>query len=181
MDNLAKRTEAILFIHGEPITIEKLARILGSDKTKIREAAEELEQKLIDTALTLVWKDDTLQLATRPAMAKDMEGLIAEEVSREISRAAAETLAIIAYRGPIIKSEIDYIRGVNASYTLRGLLIRGLIERKTNPKDARTYIYQASIDFLKFLGLSKTEELPEYAEFADKFKQFLTTMKKDNL
>ncbi|MBI2507306.1 MAG: SMC-Scp complex subunit ScpB [Candidatus Niyogibacteria bacterium] len=181
MENLAKRIETILFIRGEPVAVEKLAKLLGSDKTKIREAAEELDQKLIGTALTLVWSGDFVQLATRPAMAKDAEGLIKEEISREISSAAAETLAVISYRSPIMKSEIDYIRGVNSSYTLRGLLIRGLIERKTNPKDARTYIYQASIDFLKFLGISRIEDLPQYAESADKFKQFLTTMKKENL
>ena len=180
MNSLAKRIEATLFIHGEPLTLDRLVKLLGVEITKIRQAAEELDQKLIDTALTLVWKDDSLQLATRPAVAEDIDRLIKEEISREISRAAAETLAIIAYRGPLIKSEIDYIRGVNSSYTLRNLLIRGLIERKTNPKDARTYIYKVSIDLLKFLGLSKIGELPEYSEFAEKFKQFLNIKPEEN-
>jgi len=173
MDNLAKRIQAVLFINGEPVAIDRLVKILGSDKTGIRRAAEELDQKLSDTALTLVWRGETLQLATRSEFAKDVEILVKEEVSRDLSRASAETLAVIAYRGPITRSEVDYIRGVNSSYTLRNLLIRGLVERKSNPKDGRTYIYQASMEFLKFLGLGKIDELPEYSEFTQKLEKFL--------
>ncbi len=173
MENLAKRIEAILFIQGDPVSVERLAKLLGADKTQIRQAAEELDKKLADTALTLVWKGNFLQMATRPEFAKDAETLVKEEVSRELSRASAETLAIIAYRGPVTRTEIDYARGVNSSYTLRNLLIRGLIERKSNPKDGRTYIYQPSFEFLKFMGLSKIEELPEHAELTRKFEEFL--------
>lgn len=161
------------------MALERLVKILGIDITEIRKAAEELDQRLIDTALTLVWKGNDLQLVTRPALSKDVEVLVKEEMSKEISRASSETLAIAAYRGPLTRAEIDYIRGVNSSYTLRNLLIRGLIERKTNPKDARTYIYQVSIDFLKFLGLAKLEELPEYAGFSDKLGQFLSDKPKE--
>ena len=175
MENLAKRIEAVLFVQGEPITVDRLSKILGGDKTQIRQAADELDKKLIDTALTLVWKGESLQLATRPNFAKEVEALAKEEVSRDLSRAASETLAVVAYRGPMTRGEIDYIRGVNSSYTLRNLLIRGLIERRPNPKDGRTFIYQASIEMLKFLGLGKIEDLPEYAEFTQKLTEFLAT------
>ena len=174
MDNLPKRIQAVLFINGEPVAIDRLAKILGGDKTRIRQAAEELDQKLSGTALTLVWKGDSLQLVTRSEFAKDVETLVKEEVSRDISRAAAETIAIVAYRGPVTRMDIDYIRGVNSSYTLRNLLVRGLIERKTNPKDGRTYVYQTSLEFLKFLGLNKTEDLPQYSEFVKKMDEFLS-------
>ncbi|MEK7566553.1 MAG: SMC-Scp complex subunit ScpB [Patescibacteria group bacterium] len=180
MENLSKRIEAILFIHGEPVTIERLSKILEADKTQIRQASDELDKNLTGTALTLVWKGDSLQLATRPNFSKDVDTLVKEEVSRDLSRASAETLAIIAYRGPLTRSEADYIRGVNSSYTLRNLLIRGLIERKSNPKDGRTYIYQASLEFLKFLGLGKIDELPEYAEFKQKLSAFLTDKPAEN-
>ena len=180
MENLDKRIEAILFIHGEPVSLERLVKILAGSKTDMQEALNELDRRLTGTALTLVWHKDTVQLATRPAFAKDTQTLIKEEVSSEISRAAAETLAVVAYKGPLARAGIDYIRGVNSSYTLRNLLIRGLIERKTNPKDSRTYIYQVSADFLKFLGLSRIEELPEYADFTKQFEGFLAVKPKAN-
>ncbi|OGZ29813.1 MAG: SMC-Scp complex subunit ScpB [Candidatus Niyogibacteria bacterium RIFCSPLOWO2_01_FULL_45_48] len=175
MENLSKRIEAVLFVHGEPITLERLAKFLGADKTKIKQAAEELDKSLSGTALTLVWKDNSLQLATRPDFTKDVGALVSEEISGELSRASAETLAVVAYRGPITRAEIDYIRGVNSSYILRNLLIRGLIERKSNPKDGRTYIYQASFGFLKFLGLGKMDELPDYGEFTQRLGKFIET------
>lgn len=180
MENLAKKIEAILFVHGEPVTVDRLSKILGMDKTQIRQGAGELDQKLSDTALTLVWKGDSLQLATRPDFAKEVETVAKEEISRDLSRAASETLAVVAYRGLVTRGEIDFIRGVNSSYTLRNLLIRGLVERKSNPKDGRTYIYQSSIDFLKFLGLGKIEDLPEYAEFTQKLTSFLADKPKEN-
>ena len=83
MNDLAKRIEAILFIHGEPITIDRLVKILGVDKIKVRQAAEELDHRLIDTALTLVWRGDALQLATRPALAKDIINRFRDPLKRE--------------------------------------------------------------------------------------------------
>ena len=84
-----------------------------------------------------------------------------------------ETLAIVAYSGPVPRAEIDFIRGVNSSFTLRNLLISGLVEREINPKDRRTFIYKPSMDFLRFLGLGKLEDLPEYGEFRKSSEDFL--------
>lgn len=174
MENLTKRIEALLFIHGEPMALDRLSKLLGINKTEIRQASEELDRSLSESALTLVWHNETIQLATRPQFAKDAEVLIKEEISPELSRASAEALTVIAYRGPLSRSEIDYIRGVNSSYILRNLLIRGLIERATNSKDSRIYLYKTSIDFLKYLGLSRIEDLPQYGEFKNKFQEFLS-------
>lgn len=180
MENLAKCLEALLFVHGEPMGVDRLAKLTERTKTQIQEALVGLDKALSGSALVLVWRDDLVQLATRPQFAKDVEVLVKEEVSRDLSRAAAETAAVIAYRGPMTRSAIDYIRGVNSSYTLRNLLIRGLIERKSNPKDSRTYIYNISIDFLKFLGLSRLEDLPGHADFAKHLQEFLTAKPKEN-
>ena len=75
-----------------------------------------------------------------------------------------ETLSIILYQGPISRSDIDYIRGVNSQFILRNLLIRGLIERIDNPNDARSFLYKVSINLLANLGINKIEELPEYEQ-----------------
>ncbi|EKE10649.1 MAG: hypothetical protein ACD_15C00221G0001 [uncultured bacterium] len=92
-----------------------------------------------------------------------VEQLVKNELEGPLSSAALEVLSIIAYRGPISKPEIEAIRGINCSYTLRNLTIRGLIERENNPKDSRGYVYVVSFDFLKKLGVEKMENLPEYA------------------
>ena len=86
------------------------------------------------------------------------------EFNEELSRAAVETAAIIAYQGPLTRVDIEYVRGVNSSFILRSLMMRGLIERVENPKDARSYLYRISFDFLKHLGVVRIEELPQYEE-----------------
>ena len=76
-----------------------------------------------------------------------------------------ETLAIIAYKGPLTRAHIEYVRGVNSSFTLRNLVMRGLVERMENPKDARSYLYGTSFNFLKHLGVARPEDLPRFEEF----------------
>ena len=173
MNELAKRIEATLFVHGDPMVLEELAKLLGRTKTEIRQAAENLDQALISSALTLVWHGETLQLATKRQFTQDVEALVKDAVSRDLSRAAAETLAVVSYRGPLSRPEIDYIRGVNSSYTLRNLLIRGLILRSPDPKNNRSYLYQISADFLKFLGLNRQEQLPQYFDFKKRLEEAL--------
>ena len=73
-----------------------------------------------------------------------------------------EVVSIIAYRGPISKTEIESIRGVNCSYTLRNLLLRGLIERSDNPRDGRGYVYSITFEFLKKLGVEDVKKLPDH-------------------
>ena len=74
-------------------------------------------------------------------------------------------MSIIAYSGPISRADIEYIRGVNSSFTIRNLLLRGLIERTVDPKRANAYIYSASFDLIKRLGLSGISELPDYEKY----------------
>jgi segregation and condensation protein B len=87
---------------------------------------------------------------------------------------------VIAYNVPVKRSEIDYIRGVNSSFMLRNLLIRGLIERMRDPKDSRSYVYRISADFLKFLGLTSISDLPDYGSFAQKLEEFLKEQPQTN-
>ncbi|MCH7883290.1 SMC-Scp complex subunit ScpB [Patescibacteria group bacterium] len=172
MTDLEKRIEAILFVCGEPTEIGRLGELLSSNSTLIRDALLRLDENLASSALRLVYGGDSVQLATREHFAGDIEALVRKEVSADLSRAARETLAVVTYRGPVSKRDLDYIRGVNSTYILRGLSIRGLIERTSNPKDARTYLYQPSIEFLKFLGIGRVEELPEYESFRGRLQEF---------
>jgi len=107
-------------------------------------------------------KGDELQLASRGENALFIENLVKNELQDSLSNAAMEGVSIVAYRGPISKTEVEAIRGVNCSYTLRNLLLRGLIERSDNPRDSRGYVYSISFDFLKKLGIDDVKKLPEY-------------------
>jgi segregation and condensation protein B len=79
-------------------------------------------------------------------------------------------LGIIAYRQPISKAEIEAIRGVNSQYSLRHLLMRGLIEKVPNPNDARSALYQTTTEFLQHLGLSSNKDLPDFGKLVEEIK-----------
>lgn len=164
--NLSAILESILFVHGEPMVLERLAKIAGVTRDEVRVALAALVKSYEGRGLTLVEKDGAYQLGSHPAHTPYVEALARGEFGEELSRAAMETVAVIAYKGPTSRAEIEYIRGVNSSFTLRALLMRGLIERVGNPKDVRAFLYRVSIDFLKHLGLRRMEDLPRYEELS---------------
>jgi len=94
-----------------------------------------------------------------------MEEFIKDEFREDLTPASLETLSLISYLGPVSRAQIDYYRGVNSSFILRSLLMRGLVERYNDPQRANVYLYQASFDLLKYLGISRVEDLPEYEKF----------------
>ena len=166
-EKLQSIIESILFVNGEPVKKSKLIKIL-SDKVKskdVEDALEALSKKYSNpgSGLSLIKNDNEVQLVSNPANAEYVENLVKSELQDSLSNAALEVVSIIAYRGPISRIEIEMIRGVNCSYTLRNLLIKGLIERNDNPRDGRGYVYSISFDFLKKLGVEDVKKLPEYA------------------
>jgi len=163
--NLKSILESILFAYGEPITKDRLVKLTKADKEKIEAALRELKEEWKGRGIVLLEKDDEFQLGSNPENSKYVEELMKEEFTTELSRAALETIAIVAYKGPLTRAKIEYIRGVNSSFTLRNLLMRGLVERTENPNDARSYLYKVSFDFLKYLGLTNISDLPSYNEF----------------
>ncbi|OGF61149.1 SMC-Scp complex subunit ScpB [Candidatus Giovannonibacteria bacterium RIFCSPHIGHO2_01_FULL_45_33] len=174
MDDLSKKIEALLFVAGEGMTISRLASVLKKNDEEIKNALTLLESHLAESHSLVMLKDgDHVAFVTGSAVSKVVEDFAKEEFSEELTRAGLETLAIVAYKGPIKRSEIDYIRGVNSSFTVRNLLMRGLLERIRDPKDARAYVYRISSDFLKFLGVASRAELPEYGDLAGKLEEFL--------
>lgn len=156
--------ESILFSVGEPISIEKLAKTLSQNQDLIKETIDELaeEYEKENRGLRIIKKGEIIQLVSSPENSHYIEKLIKDELQEDLTPASLEALAIVAYKGPITRAEIEEIRGVNSSFILRNLLIRGLIERKGHPQDARTYIYEVSFDFLRKLGLDSVKDLPEY-------------------
>jgi len=163
-DLIQKQIEALLFYIAEPTDISFLAKILGTSKEEILSAINELEKKLKERGVRVVINNDEVVVTTAPEYSEIIEKMIKEERERDLGRAGIETLTIVAYKGPITKKEIEYIRGVNCQYALRNLLLRGLIERKNNQTDMRSVSYNITIDALRYLGLDSVSELPEYEQ-----------------
>ena len=160
--NLDQQIEAILFFRGESVSVKKIATILQKTPEEIGQGIETLKQRLQSGALTIVTKDDEVMLATRAEVAPLIEGLVKDELNRDLGKAGLETLSIVLYKGPISRREIDYIRGVNSQFILRNLMIRGLVEKITDEKDERRFLYRPTFELLQMLGVSNISELPEY-------------------
>lgn len=162
--NIISQLETLLFASGAPQSIKQLAKMLDTTTESILLALETLERHyhLPESGLTIIHLGEKVQLGTKGENASVIERLREGELRETLSRATLETLAVIAYRAPVTRADIDAIRGVNSNFTLRHLLIRGLIEREGNPDDARGYIYRPSLEFLKTIGVERINDLPEY-------------------
>lgn len=168
MENIKQKIEALLFIAGEPIAIKQLAKILEIKEDDISTAILALkdEYREGDRGLIIIENNSQVQLATSPIVSETIENFLKSSLKEELTPAALETLAIIAYKGPLIRVEIDNIRGVNSSFTIRNLLIRGLIEKDLDKKKANSFAYRISFDMLKKLGLENIGQLPEYEKYS---------------
>ena len=162
--DLEKKLEAILFWKGEPMPRKKLAEILKVSPTEINEAVEKLKLSLAGRGIVVLEKENDVTLGTATEFSKLIEDLQKEELNKELSKASLETLSIILYKNGANRAEIDYIRGVNSSFTLRALSVRGLVEKTLDPKDNRRFLYKPSFELLSYMGLKSIEELPEYQE-----------------
>ena len=162
--NIIAKLEALLFAYGEPLEKKRAARILGVSEEEIAHAAVSLHASLTaaERGLMLLKSGEELQLVTKPEFQAIMQDVMKSEMQEELTPAALETMSIVAYGGPIARSEIDYIRGVNSSFSIRSLLIRGLVERFPHPERAQVYLYRPSALFLKHIGMESEGTLPEY-------------------
>lgn len=160
--------ESILFVNGEPMSIERICKLIKEKKGAVESALQELRGDYAERGIVLLEKNGEWQLGTNPENKEWIDKFVKSEFTEDLTRAALETLAIIAYKGPLTRAEVEYIRGVNSSFTLRNLLMRGLVSRRENPKDARSYLYEVSFDFLKHFGLTRPEELPQFEELRQK-------------
>lgn len=167
--------EALLFQYGEPLEIKKMAKLLEIKEEDCRNRLQALETEFKQSpnrGLMILNDGAKAQLVTKPELQNITEALVKEEFKEELTPAALETISIVAYLGPVPRMTVDFVRGVNSSFILRNLLMRGLVEREPNPKRRNVYDYRVSFDFLKHVGLGKIEELPEYGKYSNALKQF---------
>lgn len=164
LEKLKSVIESLLFISGEPVALAKLVKITGAEKPEVENALMVLrgEYSAGRRGFAIFQKEDEVQITTNPENASFVDNIIKSEVQGSLSRAALEVLSIAAYRGPMSRVEIEAIRGVNCSFVLRNLLMRGLLERTENLETSRGYLYKISFDFLKKMGMESVQQLPDF-------------------
>ncbi|MBN2093942.1 MAG: SMC-Scp complex subunit ScpB, partial [Candidatus Zambryskibacteria bacterium] len=160
--NIENKLEAILFYKNSPLGIKELAKIIEESEKTVKEALQKLSVSLQNRGICLILTDSEAALATAPEMKDFIKQIAKDEMSKDIGKAGLETLAITIYNGPVSRREIDYIRGVNSTFVIRNLCIRGLIEKELDSKDQRVYKYKSSLALLAHLGLKRPEELPNF-------------------
>lgn len=167
--NITAAVEALLFIEGEPVTRKKIVGVLHSTEEAVQAALLELgrDLKRQERGLALLVAGDKVQLITKPEFGGIMAQFIKDELSEDLTPAALEALSLILYLGPIQRSRLDYLRGVNSSFIVRSLMLRGLVERIPNPEKLSFFLYQATAEALRHLGVASVKDLPEYAKFAE--------------
>ncbi len=169
---LESQLEAILFFKAEPVTVGRLAELVGADKKAVDAALAALEKSLAGRGVALIRAGNEVELRTAPHAAVFIEKLMREELAREMGKAGAEVLAIVLYRGRATRREIDWIRGVNSVFTVRELGARGLLARRADPKDARSFVYEPTVELLAHLGVSRVEDLPDYSAAKKELDEF---------
>lgn len=153
--------EALLFVAPQPVTLVQLAAALEVPISQVEKGLEFLEQEYQDGGLRLQKHANHIQLTTAPEMGLKIERFLGLEISSNLSHAALEALAIVAYQEPVTRPEVDSIRGVNSEGVMKSLLHKGLIQdigRANGP--GRPILYATTPDFLHHFGISSLEELP---------------------
>lgn len=163
--SIAARVESLLFVADAPVSTDRLAKALEITDGQVERALAELETLYTRRGLRLQRAGNHVQLITAPEVAPYVERFLGLEARATLSRAALETLGIIAYRQPITRPEIEAIRGVNSDSVLRTLLRVGVIEGVGRaPTVGRPVLYGTTFEFLQHFGLRGLDELPPLDE-----------------
>src|SRR3989344_4860862 len=155
---------AILFASGEPLEKKQLAKLLEIKDTDLPLVLKALSDSLGKSGVTIVETDSEVELRTTPEATVLVEKLRANEFARDLGKGSLETLAVVAYQGGATRGEIDWVRGVNSTASLRTLLMRGLIEGREDEKDKRRIRYSLTTEALAHLGVTHADELPRAGE-----------------
>ena len=161
---LSVQLEAMLFVAAEPVTTAQLAAALDVSSSVVERGLNELDAALASRGVRLQRHAGRVQLTTAPALAELIERFLGLEATSHLSRAALETLAIIAYQQPVTRPQIDAIRGVNSDSMMKSLLNKGLIlESGRADGPGRPILYSTTPEFLQHFGLNSILEMPPLA------------------
>ena len=169
-DKLKNQLESLLFVSNKPLSAKILAKFCGAEESAVLQTLTEMLAEKKDSGIVLLEASGQYQFATHSANTELVKQFLNADLREKLTDATVEVLAVIAYRQPISKVEIESIRGVNSQYSLRHLLMRGLIEKIPNPNDARGSLYQITTDFLQQLGLTSIHDLPDFEKLVEHIK-----------
>lgn len=162
--NLCNIIEAILFVAGEPVLLKDIQRNLDVSELEAVQAVDELERHLSEQQRGIVLKrfGGHIQLATRAEYAPYVEKMLQPVQKQSLSHAALETLAVVAYRQPVTRLDVELVRGVKCDYSIQSLVNKNLIQ-EVGRKDTvgHPILYGTTDQFLSHFGLSAIEDLPE--------------------
>lgn len=170
MNDLIPKLESILFVASKPVTTAQLAEILAAPPEQTLAALQELSTSRRESGIVLMEANGQWQLGTHPKNVDQVKAFLTADLREKLTDATVEVLGIIAYRQPISKMEIEAIRGVNCQYSIRQLLMRGLIEKIQNPDDSRSNLYQVTTEFLQHMGMQTVADLPEFQKLTESIK-----------
>ena len=163
--SLSVKLEALLFVAAEPVTNVQLAIALDVAPSVIERGLNELDASLSTRGLRLQRNAGRVQLTTAPQLAELIDRFLGLEATSHLSRAALETLAIIAYQQPVTRPQIDSIRGVNSDSMMKSLLNKGLVlESGRADGPGRPILYSTTPEFLQHFGLNSILEMPPLAK-----------------
>ena len=164
---LKGRIEAILFVAGEPVSVRDLAKVLQIGEKELSRVLKEIkdEYDYENRGFLLKRFGSHVQLATRPLYSEDVVRLLQPVQQQSLSQAAMETLAVVAYKQPATRAEVEQVRGVKCYYSLQSLILKGLIE-EAGRKDTigRPILYRTTDQFLSHFGIQSLDELPPMPE-----------------
>ncbi len=164
---LAAAIESLLFVSGRPLEHAELRKLLDVNEARLQDALQALEQDLAsqERGIRLQLLGEQVQLVTAPENAHYVAALLGLPMTAKLTSAALETLAVIAYRQPITRSQIESIRGVNSDRALASLLQHGLVVEVGRAQTVgRPSLFATTSEFLQLFGLTKLDELPHIAQ-----------------
>jgi segregation and condensation protein B len=159
---LVKIVEGLLFVAPEPVTVNHLASAIECEVKQVEAALKQLKESSRNRGIRLQQQGQKVQLVSAPELTDYIERFLGLSISGKMSTAALETLAIVAYRQPVTRPEIEAIRGVNSDGVLRTLLSKGLVEEVGRLDSVgHPTLFGTTFEFLRYFGLEKIENLPE--------------------
>lgn len=160
----AAQLESLLFVADRPLTVEDLQCWLGVAQEEVERALQELAEQYQGRGLALQRHGDAVQLVTNPGAAPLVQRFLGLQTTSKLSAAAVETLAIIAYRQPVTRGQIEALRGVNCERALATLVARALVQQLGRLETVgRPILYSTTFEFLQAFGLTGLAELPSVA------------------
>ena len=160
--------ESILFVAGRPVSLKELEKFTGEKREDLEKALHELKTVYENSGIVILEQNKSYLMSTNPENTSIVKDFLSTDLREKLSEASIETLAIVTYKQPVSRAEIESIRGVNSQYTLRLLTMRGLVEKIQSTSDARMHLYRTTHEFMQHMGLNDMKDLPDFAEITAK-------------